>query len=393
MAEETREPRPGDVIWADRSVKGRPYNHCGIYEGGGYVVHYAAPEGSEINQENAVVHRTTLEAFKDGCPFKIIDFPEGYSREETLRRARSRMGERDYNFALNNCDHFATWCRTGEHRSLQADAVKNTIRALSPVVGGSAAELVCTIHDIAESFKAPKLDAIDERQKPKEILDTLDFNSDITDFVPPVPLESPVEEIPIPYEQDELTEFSEEPVEEALEDDTPSGKKPLYERIADKLKGWTFPIAGALEILKRLKKLPPIMLNIDYNTLGAKVRNGIDNVVSIIKVIAGKITPAQAKEEMRKNQTALLGQTAAQEQKLPVREAVKQSFGKIGTAVKHIAQQAVSIFVPQPVRTAIKTGFQKVGHAAVSGIKTAAKNTGTFLRTAGRTVLSFLGRK
>ena len=27
-----REPKPGDVIWADRNVKGLPYNHCGIYE-------------------------------------------------------------------------------------------------------------------------------------------------------------------------------------------------------------------------------------------------------------------------------------------------------------------------------------------------------------------------
>ena len=39
-----KEPKPGNVIWADRISKGLPYNHCGIYEGGGYVIHFAAPD-------------------------------------------------------------------------------------------------------------------------------------------------------------------------------------------------------------------------------------------------------------------------------------------------------------------------------------------------------------
>jgi hypothetical protein len=408
MAEEQREPKPGDVIWADRIVQGKPYNHCGIYEGGGHVIHFAAPEGSEINQKNAVVHRTSFDMFADGCPLRIVDFPKGFSREETLRRARQRIGERGYDFAVNNCDHFATWCKTGEHHSLQADEAKKVIRAIGQAAGGPVegiAEIICTVHDIAQDFKAPKFDSIDQIQKPKAVLDMLDLNSHLTDFVPPAPEESPGDEIPMPYEPEELQDYSEEPPpveyevmedkpEKNPEDDAaPPGKKPLYERIGDKLKGWTYPIAGALEVLKRVGKLPPFMRKIDYNVLGAKVRNGIDKIVTAIKVFTGKITPAQAKEEIQNNETALLGQTVGQKQKRSVGEVVKQTFGKAGTAIKYVVQQAVTRLVPQPIRHAIATGVRATGRAIVSGIKTAAAKVGGVVKAGIGKVFSFFGRK
>lgn len=36
-----------------------------------------------------------------------------YEPEEVIARARSRLSERDYRFFSNNCEHFATWCKTG----------------------------------------------------------------------------------------------------------------------------------------------------------------------------------------------------------------------------------------------------------------------------------------
>jgi len=36
------------------------------------------------------------------------------SVDEVLERARSRLKERGYNPLKNNCEHFATWCKTGE---------------------------------------------------------------------------------------------------------------------------------------------------------------------------------------------------------------------------------------------------------------------------------------
>ena len=44
-----------------------------------------------------------------------------YSPEKTVERAESRLGERDYNIATNNCEHFATWCKTGKSKSSQVE--------------------------------------------------------------------------------------------------------------------------------------------------------------------------------------------------------------------------------------------------------------------------------
>ena len=44
-----------------------------------------------------------------------------YSPEETVARAESRLGERHYNIATNNCEHFAIWCKTGVSESTQVE--------------------------------------------------------------------------------------------------------------------------------------------------------------------------------------------------------------------------------------------------------------------------------
>ena len=166
-------PQPGDLLWVQRKL----YNHCGIYEGGGYVIHFAAPDGSEINAENAVIHRTTFEHFKDGCPVKVIDIKGSFSQDETLHRARSRIGTKGYNLAAFNCDHFATWCKTGEYRSIQVDGVKTVLRRIGKIskeidnkIGGpveTAVELVCQIHDIVEKLKAPRLAGLQKTNRIK----------------------------------------------------------------------------------------------------------------------------------------------------------------------------------------------------------------------------------
>ena len=48
-----------------------------------------------------------------------------FSAEETVRRARGRLGEEKYNLVTNNCEHFAMWCKTGVSDSSQ---VKQFIR-------------------------------------------------------------------------------------------------------------------------------------------------------------------------------------------------------------------------------------------------------------------------
>ena len=101
------------------------------------MIHFASPEGSEINQENAVVHRSSYEHFKDGCPVTIVDIKNSKLPEETLRRARSCYGMRGYDFLTNNCDHFATWCKTGERWSIQVDEAKKVFKEIGGTIGGT----------------------------------------------------------------------------------------------------------------------------------------------------------------------------------------------------------------------------------------------------------------
>ena len=89
------------------------FNHHGIDLGDGTVAHYL--EGREIL-------RSPLEEFSQGQPITVVHHPGASAPGVTLRRALSRIGEQNYNLLFNNCEHFATWCKTGRHRSGQIDS-------------------------------------------------------------------------------------------------------------------------------------------------------------------------------------------------------------------------------------------------------------------------------
>ena len=149
----------GDVVGVHR-MRGL-YDHYGIYTGNGGMIHYADPSGDFGT--DIVVHRTTLEKFKEDSEYLfVIDFdkfikknkvnifdiitPLGinvsklliallgssnyriYSPEETVKRAESRLGERNYSIAMNNCEHFAVWCKTGVSESTQVENFLAKIR-------------------------------------------------------------------------------------------------------------------------------------------------------------------------------------------------------------------------------------------------------------------------
>ena len=95
------------------------FNHHGIDLGDGTVAHYL--EGREIL-------RSPLEDFSQGQPIRVVDHPGASAPGLTLRRAMSRIGEQNYNLLFNNCEHFATWCKTGRHRSGQIASVLERAR-------------------------------------------------------------------------------------------------------------------------------------------------------------------------------------------------------------------------------------------------------------------------
>lgn len=107
--------KSGSIIRINRGY----YYHYGIYSGNNEVIHYL---GSFPNKKE--ITKTHIKVFLDGqdrCEF--IDVKDGYSNKESLRRATSYIGRKDYDLFFNNCEHFAIWCKTGQKISLQANKV------------------------------------------------------------------------------------------------------------------------------------------------------------------------------------------------------------------------------------------------------------------------------
>ena len=70
--------------------------------------------------------------------YPIADNVDGelvvFSSDEVVRRARKRMGERDYNAFTSNCEHFCRECKAGKPESYQAYDVLWTIGRLLLVI-------------------------------------------------------------------------------------------------------------------------------------------------------------------------------------------------------------------------------------------------------------------
>jgi lecithin:retinol acyltransferase len=97
----------------------RRYTHHGIHVGQGRIVQYA---GYMHGLRSGPVEEISLATFTRGHPLLIRSRgPARFDAEEVVRRARSRMGENDYNLLTNNCEHFCEWCVYAEHRSEQVD--------------------------------------------------------------------------------------------------------------------------------------------------------------------------------------------------------------------------------------------------------------------------------
>ena len=96
--------------------------HHGIDLGDGTVAHYL--EGREIL-------RSSLTDFSQGQPVSVVTHAQCSPQGVTLRRAMGRIGEQNYNLLFNNCEHFATWCKTGRHQSRQVNSVIDKARSWS----------------------------------------------------------------------------------------------------------------------------------------------------------------------------------------------------------------------------------------------------------------------
>ncbi len=113
----------GDHIMVKRM--GGAYQHHGIDMGDGTVVHFS---GEPLHQVEAKVCRVAMEAFLQGGQKRIVHYAEGVDVlpvEETLHLAEKHLDKTGYSLFRNNCEHFATYCKTGKKSSLQ---VKKYVR-------------------------------------------------------------------------------------------------------------------------------------------------------------------------------------------------------------------------------------------------------------------------
>lgn len=172
-----REPIRGDVLRIDRGN----YWHYAVYDNVNRVIHYTS-KGSDTSGEN-IVSETNFEHFlRGGQSFEIVIFPETFIDERTyvkgvmpstcngiidfpnsynlflifaktltsaslaitrvyeelkalnyrliepdevIARAEKKLGENKYNLMLNNCEHFAVWCKTDVYDSHQTSMYRH----------------------------------------------------------------------------------------------------------------------------------------------------------------------------------------------------------------------------------------------------------------------------
>ena len=157
------EVHSGEVVKVDRGL----YDHYGIFlrtlgRNGEelHVIHYTGRNGH--NDFNGIVRETALNTFLDGagefmvCRYEggectgrflvrlrdilrtrasisefsgmnaLADSP-GADGVRAFERGRSRIGAEGYSLPVNNCEHFAVWCRTGECESSQVNDVLHAL--------------------------------------------------------------------------------------------------------------------------------------------------------------------------------------------------------------------------------------------------------------------------
>ena len=114
----------GDCIYVYRNFGALEgvYKHYGIDCGDGTVIHYRKP--------SEVIEQTSMATFSQGNPVYVAKYSKGfaYIPDVVVERAKSRLGEHDYNLLSNNCEHFACWCKTGISDSKQ---IRNYLPAIT----------------------------------------------------------------------------------------------------------------------------------------------------------------------------------------------------------------------------------------------------------------------
>lgn len=122
--------RKGDHICVARFAGA--YYHHGIYVGSRRVIHVEGEPLNAIVSPNKIkIRRVSLDEFAAGGDVQVVRHASQRNSSDVVSRASSYVGrlvrhpknheKTGYNLLLRNCEHFATWCRTGDWRSQQVE--------------------------------------------------------------------------------------------------------------------------------------------------------------------------------------------------------------------------------------------------------------------------------
>lgn len=134
-----RQLQRGDHVYVSYSA----FTHHGIYIGEDKVV-ALCKKPSDPSAESRVC-RISTDEFADGRQVQVLEYEpsECSPPDVVVDRALSRVGCRGYDLVSNNCEHFATWCKTGERRSRQVECFARRFGAIgAKVVAKPVAEIV-----------------------------------------------------------------------------------------------------------------------------------------------------------------------------------------------------------------------------------------------------------
>lgn len=103
-------------------VSYRFYTHHGIDIGDGTVIHLSRSRGG--------ITRSSLDEFTDDRRLHVQHWPLADAPDTVLARAQSYLGAAKYDLFHANCEHFASWCKTGVAESAQVARVRRRAGAI-----------------------------------------------------------------------------------------------------------------------------------------------------------------------------------------------------------------------------------------------------------------------
>ena len=164
----------GDHIYVHRF--GGAYGHHGIDCGDNQVIHYTGKDWSNLR----VVRKTSMDAFARGERVQVRNYdslvnalrsPQSrchrtsyqisrllnalhgidvdaidLSPDGVVARAEQRLGERGFHIILYNCEHFATWCKTGIYNSEQINAALQLVFASPELASFAPHRFLLDVH-------------------------------------------------------------------------------------------------------------------------------------------------------------------------------------------------------------------------------------------------------